>query len=75
MGTEFSTRILISVFGNGVTRETITMGWPYRENEHSKDTEKDIKFKIYRNEIRLLGSVLDDSEEIGKKLKRKDSEK
>jgi hypothetical protein len=30
---------------------------------------------MYRKEIRLFGSLLEDSEEIGKKLKRKDSEK
>jgi hypothetical protein len=30
---------------------------------------------MYRKEIRLSGSVVEDSEEIGKKLKRKDSEK
>jgi hypothetical protein len=41
------------------------MGWPCRENWYSKDTEKDIKFKIYRKDIRLLSSVLEDSEEIG----------
>lgn len=51
------------------------MSWPCRENGCSKDTEKGIRFKMYRREIRLFGSVLEDSEEIGKKLKMKDSEK
>jgi hypothetical protein len=46
------------------------MGSPCRENGCSKDTEKDIRFKMYRKEIRLLGCVLEESEEIRKKLKR-----
>jgi hypothetical protein len=51
------------------------MGWPSRENGCNKDSEKGIRFKMCRKEIRLFGSVFEDSEEIGKKLKRQDSEK